>query len=162
MKQSTDFTGIAYLTALGLAAAVAFVVYRNSKGIAPAVSEVVDNIKAGAAKVIDTINPASQTNAVNTSANAVASSIAGRDTSIGSLFADWWPSAAERTINTPGFWESKPAYLDPPAAPFAGFDDWTADFAGGPVPPAGAGYVGILPKDETRPAIIYRAPRRLQ
>jgi hypothetical protein len=162
MSRSTDFTGIAYLTALGLAAAVAYVVYRKSTGIAPAVSEVVGNIKAGAAKVLDTINPASPTNAVNTSANAVASSIAGRDTTIGSIWGDWWPSAAERTINTPGFWENKPSYLDPVTPAYAGFDDWTSDFAGGDTPPAGGGYVGILPKDESKPAIIYRAPRRMQ
>lgn len=162
MSRSTDFTGIAYLTALGLAAAVAFVVYRKSASIGAAASEVANTVKAGAARVLDAVNPASQGNVANTSANAVASSITGRETSIGSLFADWWPSAAERTVNAPGFWNGTPSYLDPVSAPYSGFDDWTGDFAGGNVPPAGGGYVGTLPKDESKPAIIYRAPRRLQ
>jgi hypothetical protein len=162
MTRSTDFTGIAYLTALGLAAAVAFVVYRKSASIGQAAGEVLGTVQGAATRVLDAVNPASQGNIANTSANAVASSITGRETSIGSLFADWWPSAAERTVNSPGFWNGSPGYLDPAATPYSGFDDWTQDFAGGDLPPAGAGYVGTLPKDESRPAIIYRAPRRLQ
>lgn len=152
MTTRTDWTGIAYLTALALAGVAAWTVYRKAAGIGPAVGELVQGAKAAAWSLADYINPASSGNVAARAADAAASTLAGRPTSIGSLAADVFPSAAEQQVNAPGFWINEGR---PTLANLRPLDEY--EFSAPFEPP---GFVGTLPPDPERPAIIYRNPRR--
>jgi hypothetical protein len=73
------------------------------------------------------LSPTSNDNLAYQGANAVASAVAGRPTTVGSVAADVLPSAAEKQVNAPGFWISPGKWKQPIVAtgdPFAYVDTY--------------------------------------
>lgn len=71
------------------------------------------------------LSPTSPDNLAYQGANAVATAMAGRPTTVGSAVADVLPSAAEKQVNAPGFWISPGKFKQPIGAtgdPFAYVD----------------------------------------
>lgn len=103
MNKSTDFTGIAYLTAIGLAVAVAIVLYRKAGGTIPQAARAIAD---AASSALAEVNPFNPNNVAARAADAMVNEIAGRSTSVGSVIADFFPGRAQKTIDAPGFWTS--------------------------------------------------------
>jgi hypothetical protein len=139
--KNIDFTGMAYLTVIGLAGLVAYGIYRQAQGAgtaaADAVSNAVDALNKAAATVGTAVNPADPGNLINTAVTGAVSGMAGRDTSVGSLIADVFPSSAEINANFS---------MQPDQGWVSGYD------LAFPAPP----FVGNIPEDPEQPAIFYR------
>lgn len=138
--EGIDFTGLAYLAALALVGLFGWRVYQTAKGAATALPDAIQ----GAAQAV---NPANPDNVVNRAANAAL-------------------QAATGTPDTVGTWIYNATHTDEWArvnaeAPAASAPVWTSgfDLQDNFPPPS---FVGTLPRDQERPAIIFRAPRRTQ
>ena len=156
MKASTDFTGIAYLAALAGAAGVAFWVYRSGwVSIADAAASAQRTFGNAARTVADAVNPVSQDNIAAQAANAVATAAAGRPASLGTLAADLMPSAAEKIVESPGFWVNPGRRASPSL-----FNFWDST-EGNPEPFTPPPHiVDELPPVNLGPAIFYRTGKR--
>ena len=148
-----DFTGIAYLAALGIAGLVGWRIYQAIHDAQP--GEVLDKaagaVKEAAVAVVDAVTPTNPENIVNRAATAVVQTATGNKVdSIGTGFynmfhPDEWLMQQSTTqpqkVASFNFWDSG----EPPSEAFT--------------PP---GFIGKVPLDPVQAAIVYRAPKRLQ
>lgn len=138
--EGIDFTGLAYLAALALVGVFAWRVYQTAKGAAAGLPETLQGAAAA-------INPANPDNVVNRAANAALQAATGTPDTVGTLIYNAVHGDEWARINAD--------------APAATVPSWTSgyDLVDNFPPPS---FVGTLPRDQERPAIIYRAPRRTQ